>query len=90
MGIDGAFVQGTGYGQIHLGHMRHMRAANGYSDPSWFKLPDGEEPIVDYHYPAGPHEMYWMKAYNWLARLRMPDGGVPVTNDVSQSVVCKF
>ena len=24
MGVDGAFVQVTGYGQIHLGHMRHF------------------------------------------------------------------
>jgi len=81
MGIDGIFMQGTGYGQIHLSANRGMRNANGYSDPVDFKVPAGEKKIKDYRYPYGQHEKFWMKAYKGLARMRMPDGGVPVIND---------
>lgn len=86
MGVDGSFVQGTGYGQIHLKHMRLMRGCNGYSDPDWFAVPEGEPSYgASFRYPTGEHEAFWMKAYNWLARIRMPDGGVPVTNDGEHS-----
>lgn len=82
MGVDGSFVQGTGYGQIHLRAMLQMRLANGYSDPPWYVIPNGEAVYKDYRYPYGEHETFWMKAYNWLARVRMPDGGVPVRNAI--------
>jgi len=81
MGIDGSFMQGTGYGQIHLNAMRNMTLANGYSDPPGFNVPRGEAPIQNYRYPYGPHEAYWMKAYNFLAKIRMPNGGLPVINE---------
>ena len=90
MCIDGGFIQGPGYQQIHLLAMREMFLANGYSDPRGFKLKRGEKPIKNYRYPQGPDEDYWMKAYNFFVRYRMPDGGVPVVNDSEHSPYLLF
>ena len=82
MGIDGSFIQGTGYCQIHYGAMSKMHKINGYSDPDDFVVPEGEEPVKNFRYPTGAHEDYWMKAYNdYMRSISMPDGGAPAVND---------
>ncbi|MHC5054714.1 MAG: heparinase II/III domain-containing protein [Planctomycetota bacterium] len=80
-GCDGGFIQGTGYGQIQLGAMSKMRELNGYSDPPGYRPPGGGTRIVHFRYPSGEYETFHMKAYSFLADLRMPDGGVPCYND---------
>jgi hypothetical protein len=80
-GCDGGFIQGTGYGQIQLGAMSKMRELNGYFDPPGYRPPGGAKRIVNFRYPSGEYETFYMKAYNFLADLRMPDGGVPCYND---------
>ena len=90
MCIDGGFAQGPGYQQIHLLAMQRMNLANGYSDPKGFKLNPGEKPIKNYRYPLGASENYWMKAYQFLARIRMPDGGLPIVNDSEHAAYLSF